>query len=176
MKLSVCKTRIFLLCFLFLLNVFSIKAQIYDSFLVDFRWDGVEKYVIYEDTIYHTSFEDAFFDNDIERKNPLYRQFIPVYSENVSFDFEVKVVASEPVPYDEQTLLNSDIGATPYYNAALMQSRDNCNICFVLSPYFKEAGKMMRALSCEVSYSLKETKRESKKSYAENSVLASGQW
>ncbi len=176
MKLSVCKTRIFLLCFLFLLNVFSIKAQIYDSFLVDFRWDGVEKYVIYEDTIYHTSFEDAFFDNDIERKNPLYRQFIPVYSENVSFDFEVKVVASEPVPYDEQSLLNSDIGATPYYNAALMQSRDNCNICFVLSPYFKEAGKMMRALSCEVSYSLKETKRESKKSYAENSVLASGQW
>ena len=176
MKLSVCKTRVFFIFLFISLNISYIKAQTAASFFVNFKWNESEKFVFKDDTINHTSFEDAFFDNDIERKNPLYRQFIPVHSENVSFDFNVKVVDSEPVPADELSLLRSDIGMTPYYNAALMQSRDNCYICFVLSPYFDDAGKMMRALSCEVSYSLKETKRESIRSYAENSVLDSGQW
>lgn len=176
MNLSVCKTRIFLLIIFLLMNVFALKAQVSDSFLVDFKWKEIDKYVIYQDTVYHTSFENAFFDNDIERKNPLYRKYIPVHSENVSFDFEVKVICSEPVPDDEICFLKNEIESTPLYNAALMQSRDNCNILFELSPYFKKDGIMMRALSCEVSYSLKETKREPKNSYVESSVLASGKW
>ncbi|MBQ8222049.1 MAG: type IX secretion system sortase PorU [Bacteroidales bacterium] len=176
MNLSVCKTRIFLLFVFLSINIFSIKAQISDSFFVDFKWNGIERFIFLDDTIYHTSFENAFFDNDIERKNPLYRQIIPVHSENVALDFEVDVLESEMVPDEELNLLKSDIGQTPYYKAAIMQSRDNCNINFELSPYFINDGKTMRVLSCKVSYFIKETKRESKRSYVENSVLSSGKW
>lgn len=162
-----------------LLNDFSLKANEYETLTININWNGVEKYIIKDDTICRLSFDNVGYDVASYGMNPVYRHQIPVHTDNVTAEFYVDVVDGEKVPDDELALL--DEGAfdiMPSYNSYVQTSRDNHKLCFDLLPFFKdENGTVMRILSCNVRYSIRYIESDRRNVlYAENSVLASGKW
>lgn len=173
---SCCKTFIYILFSFLVLKAADAFAQTETAFSVDFKWKGIEKHRIGNDFKSIVSFEGATYSGDFDDWKPLYSQMIPVWDNNVEADFEVVVTASEPVPYDEIPLIQDVNSDTPYYTHCVLNSRDNSSLYFTLSPFFLNDGTLMRVLSCDVTYSLKQVKRGEKRTYVENSVLDSGKW
>lgn len=174
MKIVNAKIKCFYtILFLFLCTFLNAQNN---SFVIDFKWNGTENEIIHGDTINRLSFEGAYYENDEDPLKPLYKTLIPVYAENVEADFNVRIIASEMVSKEELALVSDVIEDTPVHNYKHLISRDDCKLCFTLSPFFMNNDTIMRVLSCEVNYSLKETRSESKKSFADNSVLSSGKW
>lgn len=164
---------IFTILFLF---IFTCLNSQNNSFIIDFKWNGVENEVIHGDTINRLSFDGAYYENDVDPSKPLYKTLIPIYAENVEADFNVRIIASEIVPKEELLFVTGKITDTLNYNYKHFISRDDCKLSFALSPFFTSNDTIMRVLSCEVNYFLKETRKESKKTFADNSVLSSGKW
>ena len=176
MSLNICKIIQYIFLTFFLISSDVLKSQCMESFPIEFKWNGVEKIFINNDVIECVSFENASYDEYSETSNPLYRQIIPVYSDNLEADFFVKVNAYESVPDDELHLLNDIFDTIPTFNYYIRTSRNNHNLCFELTPFFKNENGVMRVLSCDVQYSLKSVKRSATASFVENSVLATGTW
>ena len=174
MSIKVYMTRLFASLFL-MMNVVSLKSQTSDVFSVELKWNGIEKVEFYGDVVSRVSFDDAFYD-DIHDISPIYRKIIPVYDANVAADFDVKIKKAEKLTAEELLLVGNDIDSIPYYNYTYFTSRDNSSLCFTLFPFFKKDDDVMRIVSCDVSYSLMEKRRQTPMSYVENSVLASGDW
>lgn len=165
-----------LFAFIFAFN-FHLSAQITDSFEVKLQWNEPEKFCFYDDTITRISFENAFYDDYKDIKYPLFKYELSVHTDALEPSFEVLVKEFEPVPESELLYLPSEIYSEPYSYHYIIASRDNVNLKFLLSPFFKNDDGMMRIVSCEVTYSLKEIKKEKRiNRYAENSVLSTGTW
>lgn len=175
-SLSRCKTFVYVLaCLVFVVND-SLNAQTEKKFSIDFKWNEIEKYSFNDETLCRLSFDDAFYKNDYYDQLPYYFKMIPVWDDDIEANFNVKITNSEPVPQNELEFISTEIDTVPYYNYSILNSRDNSNIYFLLTPFYINNGTTMRVLSCDVSYSLKHIERKSKKTYVENSVLASGKW
>lgn len=162
---------------LFCIGIFSSSAQISHSFSIDFKWNGIEKYSIYDDTISRISFDGVYYEGLFGEEIPYYQKIIPVYSSDIKVEFDVHVIEYEPVPEDEIVLLPDDIDRNPRYYSNLITSRDDVSLCFNLLPFFKNEEGFMRVLSCEVNYTLVDMNVQRRTyNYADNSVLATGKW
>ncbi len=175
-SVSYCKTFIYILFSFLILKATDAVAQSETTFSVDFKWKGIEKHRIGNEIKSFVSFEGATYSGEFDDSKPIYSQMIPVWDDNIEANFEVTVTASEPVPYDEIPLIQDVNVDAPYYTYSVLNSRDNSNVYFSLSPFFLNDGSLMRVLSCDVTYSLKQMKRGEKRDYVENSVLDSGRW
>lgn len=175
-SVSRCKILIYILFFFIIFKVSNISAQTESAFAVDFKWNGVENYKIGNEIYPRVTFEGAVYGGDLNDLKPIYSQMIPVWDDDVEAEFNVIVTKSEPVPYDEIVLLPGVDNSVPYYTYCVVNSRDNSNIYFSLSPFYLNNDTLMRIVSCDVSYSLKQLKRSERKEYVENSVLDSGIW
>ncbi len=175
-SVSYCKTFIYILFSFLILKATDAIAQSETTFSVDFKWKGIEKHRIGNEIKSFVSFEGATYSGEFDDSKPIYSQMIPVWDDNIEANFEVTVTASEPVPYDEIPLIQDVNVDAPYYTYSVLNSRDNSNVYFSLSPFFLNDGSLMRVLSCDVTYSLKQMKRGEKRDYVENSVLDSGRW
>ena len=175
-SISHCKILIYILFSFMFLNASDVVAQSETTFAVDFKWNGIEKCKIGNEIYSLVTFEGATYSGDFDDWKPIYSQMIPVWDNNVEANFEVVVNESEPVPFEELSLLADFDNKTPYYTYDIITSRDNSNICFSLSPFYLSNDTLMRIVSCDVTYSLKQLKRSVRKEYVENSVLASGKW
>ncbi len=175
-KISACKTLVYILVFFASFSNNFIKAQTKDSFSVDFKWNEMEKYNFNNDTLFRMSFDGAFYKNKFDNQQPYFFQMIPVWDDEVDADFDVEIINSEPVPQNELGLLSDAIDVIPYYTYSILNSRDNSNIYFSLSPFYKNNDTIMRILSCNVSYCLKQSEKKIRKTYVENSVLSTGRW
>ena len=80
------------------------------------------------------------------------------------------------MPDEESLLLNTAVDTLPLYNYYIKTSRDNHSLCFEMVPFFKKDDVMMRLLSFDIHYSLKNINKRSAYSSTDNSVLASGKW
>ena len=174
--ITTCKTKYYILLAFFFLTALNLSAQKKDSFIVDFKWNGVEKYNFNGDTIAYLSFDGVALDGDIHAKNSVFRMMIPVWDDNIEADFNVDIISSEAVAPHELAYLPENVGDEPCYMAEKAISRDNCSIIFTLSPFYRHNDTIKRILSCEVSYSLRQMEKRSKRTYVENSVLSSGKW
>ena len=175
-SVSPCKILLYILfCFLFI-NVSDVVAQTETRFVVDFKWNGIEKYKIGNEIYSRVAFEGAVYEGDLNDQKPIYSQMIPVWDDDVEAYFDVAVTKSEPVPYDELALLSGIENVTPCFTYCVVSSRDNSNVYFSLSPFYLSNGTLMRMVSCDVSYSLRQLKRGERREYVENSVLESGKW
>ena len=176
MIINVCKiNRCFFLFFLFACSGI-LRSQDFDGFSIEIKWNDVEIVTRNDEIIERVSFDDAFYDEYSNERNPVYRHIMPVYSGNLDADFSVYVRSYEPVPNDELRLLNDDFDTIPLFNYYIQTSRDKHNLCFELTPFFKNEDGVMRVLSCDVRYKLKSVRESFTTSFAENSVLASGKW
>ena len=176
MNISRCKIRYyFLLIFVFFLSL-NIKAQNKESFSVQFKWNGIENCYLYGDTLSYLSFEGASLEGDADNLRAVFSKIIPVWDDDIDADFEVVITASEKVPQHEMSILPNDISSMPHYDYSIVSSSDNSNIYFTLVPFFNDNDTIKRILSCDVSYSLQQLKRQYAKTYIENSVLDSGRW
>lgn len=177
MKKDIYIIRFSLLLLCCVLCSYVIRSQEFKTFKINLGWNGVVHEVLnYNDTIERVSFDGAVYNNFSGEDNPVYRHLIPIHSDNVKIDVFVDNISSEPVPENEIRLLNQNIDTIPLYRCYVQTSRNIHNICFELSPFFRNADGMRRVLSCDVHYSLESLKRESANLFAENSVLASGKW
>lgn len=176
MNVSRCKIKLYLFILFFCLNAVVLRAQKIDSFHVGIEWRGVENVIVNADTIKCISFENASHDDYFDEKNPLYRYTFPIYSDEVEVNFYVDNLSYEKVPEDELILLNEIADTIPSYNYYVKTSRDDHSLCFEIDPFFKKGNAVMRLVSCDVHYSLKDTPKDRKYRSTENSVLASGKW
>ena len=175
-NISYCKTAIYIFFYVLLLLCYDTNAQTEKSFNVDFKWNGIENYKIGDKVLSRVSFEGASYKGDFIDEKPMFTMQIPVWDDNVEADFDVLVTNSEPVPYEELHLLSDVDNVMPCHTYSIFNSRDNSNIYFSLSPFFLNGDTIMRMLSCDVTYTLKQLKRGDRKIYVENSVLESGKW
>ncbi len=176
MKLSACKIKLYILAIFLCLNVLMLKAQSSASFSVSMTWNGVEKVVVNNDTIKRIAFENASYDAFFDGKNPIYRHVLPIYTDELDIELYVDNISFEMMPDAESVFLNDVVDTIPLYNAYIRSSRDNHNLCFEITPFFKRGDAMMRLLSFDVHYSLKEINKKRALSSTENSVLATGKW
>ena len=176
MNVIYCNIRLYVLLFVLCFNVLSLKAQNFDSFSVEMKWNGVENVFVNGDTIRTIAFENASDDDYFDKKNPVYRHFVPVYSNDVEVNLYVDNMISETIPENELLVLNDIVDTLPSYKYYLNSSRDNHRLCFEINPFFKENDVVKRLVSFDVHYSLKAKERIAKYRSAENSVLASGSW
>lgn len=173
---NICKLRIYIFLPFFLLFINTLSAQISGSFNVDFKWNGIEKYTFYNDTLSRISFENASYNGTVGEEKPIYRYTFPVHASNVKADFQLVVNEYEAVPKEELYLLPENISSEPHHNNYVLTARDESEICFELSPFFVNEDGVMRIISCEVTYSYQETEKTRERSYSDNSVLSSGEW
>lgn len=176
MSVTRCKIKYCLLIFLALFVVINAKAQNKESFNVEFKWNGIEKYCLNGDTLSCLSFEDAIYEGDLYNKKPVFTKLIPVWDDDVKADFELMITDSEAVPQPELSYLPDGISSKPHYDYLILNSSDNSNIYFTLSPFYVENDTVKRILSCVLSYSVVQLKSDTKRSYIENSALAYGSW
>lgn len=174
--INICKLRIYIFLPLFLILFNTLSAQKNDSFEVDFKWNGIENYAFYGDTISRISFENASYNGIIGEEKPVYKLFLPVHADNIKADFELVVNEYEPVPEEELHLMPESISSEPYHHNYLLTARDDNKICFELSPFFKNDEGIMRIVSCNVSCSYYETEKTRERTYTDNSVLSYGEW
>ncbi len=170
------KTRYYILLIFVFLSVFVSKAQIVSSCSVDMNWNGVDEIFVNGDTIRRVAFENAVYDDFLNEKNPSYVQMFPVHSKELDVNLHVDNFSYEKMPDEEVALLNNAVDSIPLYNYYIKSSRDNHNLCFEISPFFKKDGVVMRLLSFDVHYSLKDINKKRAYHSSDNSVLASGKW
>ena len=175
-NVSRCNTLVYLIIVFLSFSNDTLKAQTREAFSIDFRWNEIEKYNVNNETLFRLSFDGAYYKNDCEDLSPFFFKMIPVWDDDIEADFKVEILDSEPVPHNEIDYLPDDIHNTPYYKYSVLNSRENSNVYFLLSPFYKNNDTIMRIVSCNVSYVFKQSERKSKKSYKENSVLATGKW
>lgn len=173
-KRCVLKKCIFTLLVFFHINI--VYAQISDTFSVSFKWKGVERHSYYNSSIDRISFDGARYDESVSDRLPVFERMMPVHSDDVEVFFDVVVTEFEKLPLHESSLVDVELSETPCFSNLLQISRDEACIRFVLLPFFKNDDGVMRVLSCDVSYSVKDVDRRSSASYVENSVLATGRW
>ena len=176
MNISRCKIRFYFLLLLVLFLSLNINAQNKESFSVHFKWNGIEKHHLYGDTLSYLSFDGASLEGDTDNLRAVFSTMIPVWDDDIEADFEVLITASEAVPQHELSYIPNDISSKPHYEFSVISSSDNSNVYFTLVPFFNDNDTIKRILSCDVSYSLKQQKRQYAKTYVENSVLSSGKW
>ena len=178
MNISCCKTKFYFFVLFLLSNIAALNAQSYNTFSVNIEWKKPEKIVFGGDSLTKLSFENAFYDNIDGALVPYFRSVIPVYSDDIDVSYSIDVTGSEPVPSDEIALMPQNIDTLPCCDYYVTKSRDNCNIDFLIFPFYKNGDEILRILSCDVTYSVKESvsRNNEKRSYAENSVLESGKW
>ena len=175
-SINYCKTFIYVLFSFLILKATDSIAQSETTFSVDFKWKGIEKHRIGNEIKSLVSFEGATYNGEFDDSKPVYSHIIPVWDDDIEASFKVAVTASEPVPCDEIPLIRDVNVDAPYYTYCVLNSRDDSNVHFYLSPFFMNDGTLMRVLSCDVTYSLSQMKRTERKDYVENSVLDSGRW
>lgn len=152
-------------------------AQNADSFSVDIKWNGVEELSLNGDTIKRIAFENAAYDDFFEGTNPLYRHSFPIYSDEVEIELYVDNYSYEMMPEEEVALLNETVDTIPLYNYYVRSSRNNHSLCFDIQPFFMKDNVVMRLLSFDIHYSLKDINKKRKSQHTtDNSVLASGKW
>lgn len=176
LNVNTCNTLIYILIAFLSFSSNTLKAQTKDSFSVVFKWNEIEKYNVNDESLFRLSFDDAFYKNEWDNQNPYFFKMIPVWDDNIEADFMVEILESEPVPQNEMDLISGEIYDIPYYTYCILNSRENSNIYFSLLPFYKNNDTVMRIVSCDVSYVLKQSERKSRKTYVENSVLATGKW
>lgn len=175
-SISCYKTVIYIFFSWLLLLCNDMNAQTENAFTVDFKWNGIENYKLGDEILSRVSFEGASYKGDFVDDKPIFTKQIPVWDDNIEAVFDVMVTKSEPVPSDELPLLLGVDNVMPYHTHSIFNSRENSNIYFSLSPFFLNGDTVMRIVSCDVTYFLKQLKRDNRKTYVENSVLDSGKW
>ena len=176
MGLNYFKIKLFLLAFFLYINTFALLSQTDASFSVNIKWNGIEELVIYDDTIKYLDFTNASYDDIMNDGHPLYRCSFPIYSDDVDVNLFIDNLCYEKMPDEESLLLNTAVDTLPLYNYYIKTSRDNQNLCFEIMPFFKKDDVLMRLLSFDVHYSLKNINKRSVYHSTDNSVLASGKW
>jgi len=113
---------------------------------------------------------------DVETVLPGFNQKWEVPSKTKIKSFKLKNIKSEVI--SKGALLDvkiENIAADFQPKLQIVSTRDKSHAFLSLSPLIKESGKIKKLVSFEVHYQLKYNV-VSRKSYASNSVLASGQW
>lgn len=171
-----CKLKRYFFILVIFFNVNFLCAQVSDTFYVNFQWENIGKKYLYNNTIDIISFDGAKYEESLSVRVPVYERIIPVHSDDIELSFDVKVTDYETVPQEELPLLDVTLSDAPYYSNLMQISRDEVGVRFLLQPFFKNEEGVMRVLSCEVSYTMKDMKRRASLVYAENSALATGKW
>lgn len=175
-SINCCKSFRYILLLLMFLIYSGVFAQSEMPFSIRFDWNGIQKYKSNDENLYRVSFEGACYNEESGNKNPFYTCSIPIWDDNLEADFELKINESEPVPHNEIPFLQDVNNKVPDYTYSILNSRDNSSMHFTLLPFYMRNDTMMRIVSCDVAYSLKQMKRGERKVYVENSVLDSGKW
>lgn len=170
------KIKLYILVFFVFLNALVLKAQNTNVFSVNIKWKGVDEIFVNDDTIKRVVFENAVYDDFLNEKNPIYRHAVPLHSNELDVNLYVDNFSYEKMPDNEAVLMNEITDTIPSYDYYIRSSRDNHNLYFEINPFFKERDVIMRLLSFDVHYSLKDINKKRMYHSTDNSVLASGKW